>query len=461
MKKLSIFVAALLCASIASADNTYLDRTGWTWSASSIYPGQSDDIIGLEGAYDGDSSTCWHTNWTADDSSPERKNPHWLMIDRGSDTTAFYGISYLGRQSNNMSQCCTSFMIYLSDSDLSSTPATSTDDIIAALGEPDYQGTWEASYNELTYNFTTASTARYILFVNVSSYNSSSAACAEFNLLAKKDTSGLTTYNAVKITPSDGSTPHRIAIDGTNLTIAMNGSAVQLSNSEITVEYLMEEFSYMEFENYEFENGLYDGTKRDVNEVVPLDPFDLVVTPSESTIESLTEITIAAAAGALPNVNNACTSSLTITFDSEIVYEATVSKMADKAVDNQYVIDDVSATVDGTYTLSIPAEFFVDSDGAYSNALTMNWVVDSTLGGESSINNVTDNVATIALSRTGNELVVSGLGHVSTVSLIAMNGITVASSTVNAHGVANLSLNSLPKGVYILVAGSTTLKITI
>lgn len=458
MKKLTLFVAAALTASTtALAENSYLDRTGWSWSASSTYPYITEDIAGLDGMHDNDVSTCWHTDYSAASGTPERSNPHWLMIDRGPDATPFYGISYLTRQ-NTINQCCTYYMVYLSDKDLSSTPATTTDDIIATLGEPDYKGGWEASLNELVLNFTSPSTARYVLFVNVSSYNSSSAACAEFNLLAKRGTpTGTTTFNAVKITPADGSAPHRIALDGTNLSIAMSGTAVRLSNSEITVEYLMREYSRMEFENYEFPSGLYDGTKQDAIDF-PVSPFALAVTPAEGKVKTLSAATVESADGTPAEVNMACTTPLQVMFGNEVVRELSAVKMADNLVDGKYVIDKIPATADGIYSLLIPAEFFVYANGQRSQELTLDWDVDSNYE-QSGLDEIGSDCRTLAISHRGGRLTVDGAEAGSAITLTSTSGIAVATATADGLGRATFNTGALAKGAYILTAGSTTLKI--
>lgn len=458
MKKLTLFVAAALMASAtALAENSYLDRTGWSWSASSTYPYITEDIAGLDGIHDNNTSTCWHTDYTAVSGTPERSNPHWLMIDRGADTTPFYGISYLTRQST-VKQCCTYYMVYLSDKDLSSTPATNTDDIIATLGEPDYKGAWEASLDELVLNFTSPSTARYVLFVNVSSYNSSSAACAEFNLLAKRGTTpGLTTFNAVKITPADGSTPHRIALDGTNLSIAMSGTAVRLSNSDITVEYLMREYSRMEFENYEFSSGLYDGSKKDAIDY-PVSPFALTVTPAEGKVKTLSEATVESADGTPAEVNMACTAPLQVSFGGEVVRELSVIKMAENLADGKYVIDKIPATVDGVYSLLIPAEFFVYADGRRSEEMTVDWDVDFNYE-QSALANIGSDCRTLAVSHRGSLLTVGGTEAGTVITLTSTTGITVATATADSLGRATFNTGALAKGTYLLTAGSTTIKI--
>lgn len=264
IKAISLLLMA--AAALPAAATDYLDRTGWSWSTSSELPSGYDyDVSGLAGICDGDASTCWHSNYLAQSGTPERSNPHWIMIDRGSDSKPFYGLSYLTRQST-LNQCCTEYMIYLSDSDMSSAPATSVEDIISALGTPDYRNSLSPTSEEIVINFDKASTARYILFVNVSSNASSSAACAEMNLVAGAGAPA-GTFNALRIYPADGSDVHYIAIDGANLSFSLVNGRARFGNSQITVEYDPAEFARVEFDNYEFTDSLYVGPKVDINKI--------------------------------------------------------------------------------------------------------------------------------------------------------------------------------------------------
>lgn len=266
-----VFAALALGTAIGASANDYLDRSAWKWSSSSICAADGGDITGLEGIYDGDASTCWHSNYHAAADSPERANPHWVMIDRtASDTNEIYGLSYMPRLSTQ-NATCTHYAIYLSDASFEGTPADSYESITAALGEPDYQGYWDTTYGEKVCNFDKPTSARYVLWVNVESANSRSAACAEMNLLAAKGSGGggggttPTTYNALKITPRQGE-PHRIAIDDSKLTVYMDGTNVRLGNSAITVEYAMDSVLSFVPEIYKFAEGsLYTGDKKDIN----------------------------------------------------------------------------------------------------------------------------------------------------------------------------------------------------
>lgn len=473
MKKLFLLLLPLVAtASLEVAAQDYVKRDGWTWSASSICAPENEDIAGLEGIYDGNINTCWHSNWHAASGTPERSNPHWVMIDRGSDNTPFYGIAYTPRQAS-VNNACTSYMIYLSDTDMSSTPATSVSDIVATLGNADYSGSWEGSIDEKFLNFTKASTARYILFVNVESHSSSSAACAEFNLLARKysggDTPGNGGYNAVRITPADGSAPHRIAIDGTNLSISMTGSAIHMSNSGITVEYAPDEVARFSMEFYDFAEGeFYSGTKRDIYD----NPFDLTVTPAAGELYELSEISIAAALGDRPEPNTACTGNVVLRRGKVARRTISPAKMAEFAVENAYVISGIEETTLGEYTLTIPEGFFVDSQGCRSNPMIVEWAlvakpvepepVEPEPGGDQdSIEEVSADCPTLTLRRDGGNLIVGGVTDSARVTLVSTAGLTVADVPVSGHGTAIIPVSSLTKGVYLLTANHTTLKITL
>lgn len=447
-----------LCATTAvtASATEYLKRDGWTWSSSSVCEPESD-IAGLEGLYDDNTTTCWHSNYHAQDGTPERSNPHWIMIDRGTDATPFYGISYLPRQSQ-LNTHSSRYMVYFRDVDMSDTPATSVEDIKAHLGEPDLEGTWEQSYSEKLASMRTATTARYILFVNAASYSSSSAACAEFNLLAQKQaTQGVP--NAVKITPADGSEPHRIAIDGTNLNISMAGKSIHMSNSGITIEYTPEEVSYFSFEEYAFEgDSLYSGTKSDIYE----NPFDLAVTPAAGDIISLTDITITAAIGAVPTVNTSATGNVILRRNNAVRRTISPARMSEFATENGYVISGLTETELTKYTLHIPEGFFIDASGCRSNELTVEWNLIQDPDQElDAIEKVETDCPTITLSRSGNNLIVGGITQSKYVTLTNMAGITMSKVAVSGHGVAVIPLGALAHGVYLLNANNKTIKLTI
>lgn len=443
---------------LTAADSQYLDRESWTWSASSICQPE-DDIVGLKGIADEDPFTCWHSNYRAETGTPERANPHWVMIDRGTDASEFFGISYLPRQSQ-INTHCLEYMVYFSDEDMSQTPATTVEDIKAFLGEPDLAGAWDQNYNEKTAVTRKASTARYILFVNCSSYASSSAACAEFNLLAQQQAlPGLP--NAVKITPADGSEPHRIAIDGTNLNISMAGTAIHMSNSGITIEYTPEEVSFFSFEQFTFEeNSLYSGSKSDIYE----NPFDLAVTPASGDITKFSDITITAAMGAVPTVNPAANRNVTIHRGKLARRTVSPTKMPEYATENGFVIPALSDTVLGEYTLTIPEGFFIDSTGSRNNELVVVWNLiedsDDGNGDLDAIEEVTSDCPTITFKRSGNDLIVGGVTLSRYVTLTNMAGITVAKVAVSGHGVAVIPLGNLTRGVYLLNANNKTIKLT-
>lgn len=481
MKLSHKLLLASLCLTAATlqarADENYLDRSTWSWSTSSDCAAEDADIRGIAAIADGNNSTCWHSNWHAESGTPERSNPHWVMIDRGSDSNPFYGIAYLPRQSTP-NQACTSWCLYLSDTPFGDVPASSQYAIEQALGQPAYTGAWEGDITLKTASFAGKSfTSRYLLFVNLESASSSSAACAEFNLLTKEgyqnggdqgntDPTPSRSFNAVRIT-NVGGEAHRIAIDGRNLTISMNGSAVRLSNSGITVEYSPAELEHFTFENYTFgeDDPFYFGTKTDVL----AKRFDLVVTPADgATVGTLTEIRLAPPAGAIPEINSKCVLPVTLSRNtsnsSKVRLTVTPAELASMASDDNgcYIISGLNETKAETYVLTVPADLFIDSEGAYSNALTATWTLTG-IPDESGIDQVedTDNCPTLLLRREGSQLLLAGIVRGTSVTLTSTSGITVASAPVSARGTAVLSVGSLPKGVYILSANSTTLKITL
>ena len=94
IKRMIMAVAAAVAVLpfAAAADNSYLDRSSWSWSASST---DQQDGGGTAAICDGNYSTFWHSNYHEDAS---RSCPHWILIDRGSDRSEFVGLSYVPRQ---------------------------------------------------------------------------------------------------------------------------------------------------------------------------------------------------------------------------------------------------------------------------------------------------------------------------------------------------------------------------
>jgi len=471
---ISSIIAAACVLSAASQTGYYLKRDGWQWSTSSDCMPEDIDIRGIDAIADGDESTCWHSNWHATENA-ERRNPHWVMIDRGSDSETFYGFTYLPRQRSS-NQACTTWYLYTSPTPFTNVPATNVSDIELAIGRPVYFGNWEGNTLLKAATFSgTGINDRYILFVNVASYNSSSAACAEFNLLTKAGYenvdnlggggSGVTPdpvsqYNAVKITTIAGQ-EHRIAIDGQNLNISMNNGAVRLSNTGITVEYTPAEVKSYSFENYNFtDDPYYYGTKTDV-----LTPrFDMVVTPADgAAVGILQSIRLEPRAGALPAINADCALPVTLSRETsnstKVCLEVTPAELEAKADGNAYVIDGINENKVATYHLSVPADLFVDANDALSNALTATWTV--TGEEQSAIENVARECPTLTLRRDGSVLIVGGIVGGVSASLVDTAGHTVASAPVGANGYAILPVGSLPNGIYILSANSITLKITL
>lgn len=449
---LTLLTATLAAAPCASAAG-YLDRSAWSWKSSSICAAEGD-ITGLEGLYDGDVTTCWHSNWHAESGSAERSNPHWVMIDRGTDSSQFYGLAYTPRQ-ESVNQACTSYYIYLRDTDLSSTPATSVTDIVNTLGSPDASGTWEATLDEKFAIFDKPSTARYILFVNVASYNSSSAACAEMNLTTDSEVNpGTNAYNAIKITPVKGR-DHRIAICGNELTMSMSFGYIRMSNSDITIEYAPEEVERFSFERYEFDNdATYAGSKKDILS----ETFSLATNPAPGKVESLTDIRISAAGGLETRINPSASEAVKVCGnDGSVIRSIAPQELAIAGTD--YVIGGVNATESGTYSLAVPAELFIEPDGARSEALNAEWTIADQE--QDAIEAIKADCPTLTLRHVGGNLIVGGIISSKSVALVNTSGAIMVTAKVNAEGTAVLPVGSLAKGVYLLSINETTLKIII
>lgn len=425
IKTLPLIAAALLPSSLGAVD--YLDRSGWSWKTSSNCAAEGD-IIGLEGIADGNTVTCWHSNYHADNSSPERKNPHWVMIDRGGDTTPAYGLAYLPRQNGGSSStACTRYAIYFADKTLEYTPSTSEDDIVYSLGNPAYTGTWDGNFEEKFVNFTTPVTSRYILFVNLQSNGSNSAACSEMNLLATKGQGGetpVTDYNAIRITTPDGD-EHRIAIDGTNLAFSMAGGNIRMGNSGITVEYAMDEVKHFKPEHYDFpEEEFYVGPKKDIYEY----PLTVTLNRQVLTLEE------GQSAYLMAQVSNAVGK-------YEVVWETSNPAVATVAPDGQ-----VTAIKAGSAEVTASC-----GDASASCSVTVT---------EQAVGIIEAPVATLTFRRDGDNLILGGAKAGETVVLHNLAGVKVASTVASPYGQAVISVGSLPSGAYLLSASGLTLKIS-
>lgn len=454
LSKLTLLIALATCATSARAEG-YLDRSGWKWSASSICQPDGADIAGLEGIYDGDASTCWHSNWHAADGSAERTNPHWVMIDRGYDRTEITAISYLPRQLN-ANQACTSYCIYLADKDLSSTPSTSISDIIRTLGNPDISGSWDATTEEKIAKLEKPSSARYILFVNVQSASSSSAACAEFNLIGPKGTGGGTTsndYNAIRISPKHAGTgTHHIAIQGNALSFSMNQGWLRMSNTDITVEYDLADVKDFTFEHYNFpDDESYEGNKKDVL----TSTFSLGVTPAQGEVEKLESIAIVPPSAT--RINAEVEQPAVLTFNGTELASFSAAELDSlRQPDGSYPLPTDEITQPGNYRLSVPAAMMIIADGSRSLPFEANWTLKDGQDGISA-----PAAATLTFARLGGTLTIGGIQNAPVVTLFDLQGRAVASANVNSNGNAAINVASLPAGVYLLTVNNTTLKITL
>lgn len=431
----------------------YLDRSGWIWYASSTCAAESPDIAGLEGIHDNNINTCWHSNYHAESGTAERTNPHWIMIDRGSDTSEFDGLAFTPRQ-NTTNTACTSYYVYARSYDMRSTPASSVTAIVQALGAPDESGSWAESTDEKFIQFEKASTARYILFVNITSANSNSAACAEMNLFkGKPGSSGGSSgsFNAIKITPMVSATPHRIAINGNELTMSAGYGYIRMSNSDITIEYSPAEVARMNFENYDFGNESYIGPKKDVLTAT----FGLTASPAPGKTDHLGSVTLSGADGTAMRLNPEVNEPIRFMHGSTLMRAIEPSELPLLASGNSFIISDLPATADGNYSMRVPASLFIEPDGARSEATDFNW----TLGESGAIESVAADCPTLTLSHSEGRLTVGGITDANTVSLINTAGVTVVTAAVSPSGTAVINTGALGRGVYLLNVNTTTLKI--
>ncbi|MDE6514045.1 MAG: discoidin domain-containing protein [Muribaculaceae bacterium] len=450
--KLTLLLLAAASTALTARADGYLDRSGWKWSASSICEADGSDITGLNGICDGDASTCWHSNWHAAAGSAERSNPHWIMIDRGSDTSEFYALSYLPRQLN-ANQACTSYYIYLADRDLSTTPSTSVDDIVRTLGTPAVSGTWEGNTEEKIAQLEKPTSARYILFVNVESSASSSAACAELNLIGKNGGSTSGGYNSIRILPKRaGMGTHHIAIQGDALTFSMYQGWLRMSNTDITVEYDLADVQNFQFENYKFAvDESYVGNKEDVL----TSTFRLGVLPAQGEVTKLSGIAIVPPSAT--RFNAEVEDSVVLTFKGAEIASFTAAALdALRQADGSFPLPTGEFTEPGDYKLTVPAAMMIVANGSRSKPLEAQWTVT----GQDGISAPeTDSALTFA--RMGGTLTIGGIQGAATVTLYDLNGRAAASARVSANGNAAINVAALPAGVYLLNVNNTTLKITL
>lgn len=460
MKRLimaAVAVAALPV--VALADNSYLDGSLWTWSASSSDP---QDGGGTAALYDGNYSTFWHSNYH-DESS--HKCPHWIMIDRGSDSNAFVGLSYVPRQ-GSYNNLITEYRVYLSDKSFGT--VSSVDEQV--IGQPTYSGYFDSKedYSERTASFGRSRSERYVLFVIDNCNSGRSTAMAELNLLSKIDNGGGQStskdYNSILIHNYDGS-DHRIAIDGEALNISLSPEgAIHMGNSGITIEYDIPEVSYFAFEHYDFPaDAYYIGTKEDINKTPdPLpdpEPFDMVVTPADGVVlqDGFTSLSFAHPDGVELEVKG--TSAVLLKLGVVTVYRwnAEALNKAYDASTHAYTFTGLDCTQDGTYNLTIPSNLFVEKENPidFNNKLVASFKVDSHVG-------LTDaGVNTLGFNVDGGRLMIRGISAGQEAILYGIGGSVAAQAPVTPFGTAVIDVASLAHGAYVLHVDGKSFKIVI
>ncbi len=455
----TLAAAALLCVSLlpvtVMAQNSHLDRSLWSWSASST---DTQDGGGLDALHDDDTSTFWHSNYHNEST---HKCPHWVMIDRVNDKSPARGLSYVPRQGaqNNI---VTEYRVYLSDKDFRN---GSTVDL-NSLGTADYSGTWsDDDFNEQTCDFKGKRTERYVLFVidntakgTLAGTTGSSTAIAELYLLGNASSQ---MYNAVKIVPREGNV-HRIAIDGSSLNISMNGRMIRMSNTGITIEYSIPEVKYFAFDSYEFPEGsYYDGTKQDLFH--PGDPFMPVIAPESGMIPEGTvfdRISIGHPEGAEMAVNPESDGTATLTCGGRTLFAYTASQM-ETFYDPETRLFNISgfdASEKGIYEFSLPAGMLHEKGYVTTNTdLTATYQVDPS----SRLESVSGDGSVLAFAVRDGAIRMSGITVGSTATLHAVNGALVASAPVSAFGTAAIGISGLQRGIYVLNVDGKSFKITI
>lgn len=441
---------------VVSADNSYLDRSSWSWSASSS---DTQDGGGTAALCDGSYFTFWHSNYH-DESS--HNCPHWILIDRGQDRNAFVGLSYVPRQGayNNL---ITQYRIYLSDKSFGSISSVSE----SVLGSASYSGYFDGTedYSERTVSFGKSHTDRYVLFVIDNCNSGRSTAISELYLLSKSGSGGQSptvTYNSVLIHNHDGS-DHRIAIDGEALNVSLSANgAIHLGNSGITIEYSIPEVDYFAFEQYDFpDDTYYIGSKTDLNATPAPDPepFDLIVTPANGSEHpnGFSSISFAHPDGADLEVKGS--SAVLLKYGVVTVYrwnaEALVA--AYDQTTRSFTFTGLDCSEDGTYNLTVPSNLIVEKENPinYNNTLAASFKVDTKSG-------LTDSeVKTLGFNVEGGRLLIRGISSGSHATLFAVGGSVAAQAPVTPFGTAAIDVSSLAHGAYVLHVDGKSFKITI
>ncbi|MDE5972486.1 MAG: discoidin domain-containing protein [Muribaculaceae bacterium] len=459
IKRMIMAVAAAVAVLpfAAAADNSYLDRSSWSWSASST---DQQDGGGTAAICDGNYSTFWHSNYHEDAS---RNCPHWILIDRGSDRSEFVGLSYVPRQGayNNL---ITQYRIYLSDKSFGNISSVSE----SVLGSATYSGYFDGQedYSERTAAFGKSHSERYVLFVVDNCNSGRSTAISELYLLSGVGSSGGQTpsggYNSVLIHNYDGS-DHRIAIDGDALNVCLSPEgAVHLSNSGITIEYEIPEVSYFAFENYDFpDDTYYIGSKRDLNaEPAPEpEPFDLVVTPADGSVhpDGFTSISFAHPEGVELEVKG--TSAVLLKFGVVTVYRWNAEALAEAydAATHSFTFSGLDCMEPGSYNLTVPSSLFVEKENPidYNNQLMASFRVSKGAGIDDA------RVKTLGFSVEGGRILIRGISAGREAMLFTVGGSVVAQAPVTPFGTAAVDVSSLAHGAYVLRVDGKSFKITI
>ena len=191
MKKIFAIISIIALASsiliIPSFAEEYLDRSGWTFKASSeISWGLIDE------AFDGKANTCWHTFYKAEGSvvTERDKPPHTIEISLPKAENVS-GIAYLPRQ-DNQSGHLLDFEVYISST------GNGKGEKAATVTISDL-----ASMDEVKTNFGKTYLAKKITIVVTKSVGDIGA-CAEFNFMGGTD--GVSSSSAVCYVGSESNT---------------------------------------------------------------------------------------------------------------------------------------------------------------------------------------------------------------------------------------------------------------
>ena len=258
----TLFAAVLGMFAAVQAQNVPIDRTGWRITAYSNATTQIENAADgrANAAIDGNSATWYHSDWSG--SKTGSGMPQAFLIDMAEEHD-LTGFNYQGRTDKTDGTKPTSWRVYLYNEEsempfggfdkLQGLSGKNTALSESTLGTPAAKGewTWTQSAEVKTFEFDTATKARYILFVADATVLTDAywLTCAEFNALETAPSytvngtngtfyqlEGTTSTWAYKWTSTEKEPELTLSVDRNNMKETANGLQVYtgLNNKENT-----------------------------------------------------------------------------------------------------------------------------------------------------------------------------------------------------------------------------------